>query len=56
MRMKTGIVLASLLGWLQAAQAEEIRMIGQSVMYSSKTILSNVIDSRTHKTLIKAMK
>jgi uncharacterized surface protein with fasciclin (FAS1) repeats len=56
MRMKTGIVLASLVGWLQAAQAEEIRMIGQSVMYSSKTILSNVIDSRTHKTLIKAMK
>ncbi len=56
MRMRTGLVLASLVGWLDAAGAEEIRMIGQSVMYSSKTILSNVIDSRTHKTLIKAIK
>ena len=31
-------------------------MIGKSVMYSSKSILSNIIDSRTHRTLIKAMK
>jgi uncharacterized surface protein with fasciclin (FAS1) repeats len=57
MRMKTGLVLASLLAALPVAlSAEEIRMIGQSVMYSDKTILSNVINSRTHRTLIKAMK
>ena len=31
-------------------------MIGQSVMYSANTILSNVINSRTHRTLIKAIK
>jgi uncharacterized surface protein with fasciclin (FAS1) repeats len=56
MRMTTGLFLASFLGWLPAANAEEIRMIGQSVMYSTNTILSNVINSRSHHTLIKAMK
>lgn len=56
MRTAAAIVLAFSLGWCPAARAEEIRMIGQSVMYSTKTILSNVIDSRTHRTLIKAIK
>ncbi len=56
MRMRTGLLLASLLGWVPAVNAEEIRMIGQSVMYSANTILSNVINSRTHRTLIKAIK
>ncbi len=57
MRMNTGLGLAVLLvASPLVARAEEIRMIGQSVMYSSKSILSNVIDSRTHRTLIKAMK
>ena len=57
MRKTPVLVLAALLVSLPfAMRAEEIRMIGQSVMYSNKTILSNVIDSRTHRTLIKAMK
>jgi uncharacterized surface protein with fasciclin (FAS1) repeats len=57
MRMKMGLALASLLALLPLApRAEEIRMIGESVMYSDKTITSNVINSRTHRTLIKAMK
>ncbi len=57
MRRNPVLVLAALLVTLPlATRAEEIRMIGQSVMYSNKTILSNVIDSRTHRTLIKAMK
>ena len=57
MRRQTILVLATLMvASPLAARAEEIRMIGQSVMYSSKSILSNIIDSRTHRTLIKAMK
>jgi uncharacterized surface protein with fasciclin (FAS1) repeats len=57
MRIKPGLVVACLLAVLpHASYAEEIRMIGQSVMYSSNTILSNVINSRTHRTLIKAIK
>lgn len=57
MRSNPVLVLAALLVTLPLApRAEEIRMIGQSVMYSNKSILSNVIDSRTHRTLIKAMK
>ena len=57
MRMNRFAVLIAALGLLvQPAATEEIRMIGNSVMYSSKSILSNVMDSRTHKTLIKAMR
>ena len=52
------LMLSVAIAWLAAGPvfAEEIRMIGNSVMYSNKSILSNVIDSRDHKTLIKALK
>ncbi|MGB8817365.1 MAG: fasciclin domain-containing protein [Rhizobiaceae bacterium] len=57
MRMKSASLWIAALGLMvQTGLAEEIRMIGNSVMYSSKSILSNVMDSRTHKTLIKAMR
>ncbi len=56
MRMKTALVLAIFLAMQSAAGAEEIRMIGQSVMYSSRSILSNILDSRTHRTLVKAIR
>lgn len=56
MRSSPAVAFAVFLASLAPASGEEIRMIGQSVMYSTKTILSNVIDSRTHRTLIKAIK
>lgn len=56
MRMKPFLLLLAALGSGPAAAAEEIRMIGQSVMFSQKSILSNVLESRDHRQLSRAIR
>ena len=43
-----------LLAGLASAQAEEIRFVGKSVMFSNYVIIRSLLDSRDHKTFVRA--
>jgi uncharacterized surface protein with fasciclin (FAS1) repeats len=49
-------LLAAVLFNGPAAGAEEIRFYGKSVMFSTNTITGNLLESREHKVLMKALR
>jgi uncharacterized surface protein with fasciclin (FAS1) repeats len=54
MRLATALFLA--LAANAALAAEEIRFYGKAVMFSTNTITGNIIESREHTRLLKAMR
>ena len=53
---KLAIFLAAALAASASMAAEEIRFFGKAVMFSSNTITANIIESREHTMLMKALR